>query len=155
MKSWFVACGFVLAALLSQSTAFAHGYSKGELSVRHPWTRATPPGTTVGAGYLEIRNSGTEPDRLIGASTPAAKRVELHVLIREGDIVRMSEVKSLEVPARQRLILRPNVSHLMIVGLGKPLVKGARVPLTLRFEKAGELQIELEVQALDSRKAHH
>lgn len=155
MKRWFVACGFVLAALLPQSKGFGHGYNKGEVSVRHPWTRATPPGAKVGAGYLEIRNSGTEPDRLIGASTPAAERVELHVLMREGDVVRMREVKSLDVPARERLILRPSGSHLMIVGLGRPLVKGERVLLTLHFEKAGELKIELEVQALDSRKAHH
>jgi hypothetical protein len=104
---------------------------------------------------LEIRNSAKEPDRLIGASTPAAERVELHVSVREGDVVRMREVESLEVPARERLILRPNGPHLMIVGLGRPFVKGERVPLTLRFEKAGELRIELDVQALGSKKAHH
>src|SRR5688572_33506174 len=91
MKRWLVACGFVLAALLPQSTSFAHGYHKGQLSVRHPWTHATPPGAKVAAGYLEIRNSGREPDRLIGASTPVAERVELHALMREGDIVRMRE----------------------------------------------------------------
>jgi len=128
MRKSLVAWSFLLAALLPQGTGFAHGYSKSELGVRHPWTRAT---------------------------APAAERVELHVMLREGDVVRMREVKSLDVPARERLILRPSGSHLMIVGLGKPLVKGDRVPLTLRFEKAGELQIELEVQALDSRKAHH
>ena len=145
----------MLAALLPQSTGFAHAHNKGELSVRHPWTRATPPGAKVAAGYLEIRNSGRQPDRLIGASTPAAERVEVHVLIREGDVLRMREVKSLDVPARERLVLRPSGSHLMIVGLERPFVKGERVLLTLHFEKAGELQIELEVQALDSRKAHH
>jgi copper(I)-binding protein len=67
----------------------------------------------------------------------------------------MREAKGLTVPARARLVLRPRGPHLMIVGLRKPFVKGERIPLTLSFEKAGELQVELEVQALDSRKAHH
>jgi len=136
-------------------TAVAHGYEKGDIQVRHPWARATPPGAKVGAAYLEIRNTGKEPDRLIGAASPAAERVEVHVQVRDGDILKMREVAGLVAPARQRLSLRPGGPHLMIVGLGKPLVKGDRVPLTLRFERAGELQIELEVQAADSRKGHH
>jgi len=145
------AAGGALACL----PAAAHGYDKGDIQVRHPWARATPPGAKVGAGYLEIRNTGKEPDRLIGAESPAAERVELHIQVREGDIVKMRDVTGLVAPARQRLALRPGGSHLMIVGLAKPLVKGDRLPLTLRFERAGELQIELEVQAADSRKGHH
>lgn len=147
--------GLAAAALLALGAAHAHGFEKGELSVRHPWTRATPPGATAAVGYLEIRNSGKEADRVVGAATPAAERVELHVLIREGDVAKMREVKDFPVPARERLLLRPGGSHLMIIGLKKPFVKGERVPLVLRFEKAGELQVELEVQAPDSRKAHH
>lgn len=154
MNQAFIVVG-VAVGVIAQPPAAAHGYGKGGLQVRHPWVRATPPGAKVGAGYLEIRNSGKEPDRVIGASTPAAERVELHVLRREGDIMKMREVKGFEVPARQRLVLRPGGSHLMIVGLNKPFVKGERVPLTLRFERAGELQIELEVQAGDSTKPHH
>lgn len=147
--------GFVAAGVLAGTPAAAHDYGEGDLQARHPWTRATPPGARVAAGYLEIRNSGKEADRVVGASTPAAERVELHVLTREGDIMKMREVKGFEVPARQRLTLRPGGSHLMIVGLRKPFTKGERIPLTLRFERAGELRIELEVQPGDSKKAHH
>ncbi len=151
----------LLAALIVASwaaggpPAAAHGYGAGDLQVRHPWTRATPPGATVAAGYLEVRNSGQQPDRVVGASTPAAERVEFHVQVQEGDVLKMREMKDFGVPARQRLTLRPGGSHLMLIGLKQPLVKGGRVPLTLRFERAGELQIELEVQPLDSRKPHH
>jgi len=141
--------------MLAAHPAAAHGYGAGDLQVRHPWTRATPPGADVAAGYLEIRNSSLQPDRVVGASTPAAKRVELHVLARDGDILRMREVKSFEVPARQRFTLRPGGAHLMIVGLEKPLAMGERLPLTLRFERAGEIRIELEVQPGGSRKPHH
>ena len=145
----------IAAGVLAVAPAAAQGYGTGDLHVHHPWARATAPGAKVAAGYLEIRNSGKEPDRVIGASTPAAERVELHVQVREGDILKMREVKSFEVPARQRLTLRPGGSHLMLVGPRKPFVGGDRIPLTLRFERAGELQIELEVQAGDSGKPHH
>ena len=148
-----VAC--VAIGVTAQAPAAAHGYGKGELHVRHPWTRATPPGAKVAAGYLEIRNSGKEPDRVLGAFTPVAERVELHVMAREGEVMKMREVENFAVPARQRLTLRPGGPHLMIVGLKKPLAKGERIPLTLRFERAGEVQVEVEVQAADSRKPHH
>jgi copper(I)-binding protein len=150
-----VLAAFVVAGALAGPQAEAHGYSAGELQVRHPWTRATPAGANVAAGYLEIRNSGREPDRVVGASTPVAERVEFHVQVLEGDVLKMREVKDFGVPARQRLTLRPGGSHLMFIGLKQPLVKGGRVPLTLRFERAGALQIELEVQPGDSRKPHH
>jgi copper(I)-binding protein len=143
------------AALGGGPQAVAHGYGVGDLQVRHPWARATPPGATVAAGYLEIRNSGQQADRVVGASTLGAERVEFHVQIQEGDVLKMREVKDFGVPARQRLTLRPGGSHFMLIGLKQPLVKGGRVPLTLRFERSGELQIELEVQPVDSRKPHH
>lgn len=143
------------AAVLAAGTAAAHGYGAGDVRVRHPWTRPTPPGATVAAGYLEIRNSGRTPDRLTGASSPAAAAVEMHVMTREGDVVKMREVQSIEVPGRQRFALDPKGSHLMLTGLKKPLAKGDRVPLVLRFERAGEIKVELEVQAADSRRAHH
>ena len=67
----------------------------------------------------------------------------------------MREVKSVEIlPGRERM-LRPGSLHLMLVNLRKPLVKGQGVPLTLRFERAGELQIELEVQAADTATHSH
>lgn len=152
-QSVIAAC--IVAGMLANSPAVAHRYGKGDLHVRHPWTRATSPGTKIAAGYLEIRNSGKEPDRLVGASTTHAERVDLHVMLREGDVMKMREVKSFEVPARQRLTLRPGGPHLMIVGLKRPLAKGEHIPFTLHFERAGQLQVEFKVQAADSSKPHH
>jgi hypothetical protein len=145
-----LACG-----LLAELPAAGHTYSAGELTVRHPWSRATPPGAKMGAVYFEIRNADKAPDRVIGASTPVAERVEMHVELREGDVLKMREVSRFEVPARQRLALTPGGSHLMLVGLKKPLAAGDRFPLTLRLERGGELKVEVEVQAVDSRKPHH
>lgn len=143
------------AGLLAALPVVAHGFTAGDLTVRHPWARATAPGAKVGAVYFEMRNAGKTPDRVIGASSPVAQRVEMHVQLRDGDVLRMREVSAFEIPARQRLTLSLGGSHLMLVGLAKPLAAGERFPLTLRLEKAGELKLEVEVQVADSRKPHH
>jgi copper(I)-binding protein len=64
-------------------------------------------------------------------------------------------VKDFEIPARERITLRPGGSHLMLVDITRPLKKGERFPVTLRFERAGELQVEVEVQDIGARKPHH
>ena len=148
-----VAC--VALVVFAIPPAAAHNYIKGNIEVRHPWTRATPPGAEVAAGYLEIRNNGRGPDRVIGASTPAGERVELHVMANEQGVMKMREAASFEAPARKRLTLRPGGTHLMIVGLRKPFVKGQRIPLIIRFEHAGDVRVEMEVQPGGSKKPHH
>ncbi|MFG0673132.1 copper chaperone PCu(A)C, partial [Delftia sp. WSY_7] len=85
--------------------------------------------------------------RLIGASTPAAARVELHEMKMEGDIMRMREVPFIELPAGQEVQLRHGQSHhLMLIGLTQPLREGDRFDLTLQFEKAGEYKVKVWVQ---------
>lgn len=141
--------------LLLAAETMAHTHEKGDIQVRHPWSRATPPGAKVAVGYMEIRNLGSQPDRLLSASSAVAKRVEMHVTRREGEVSKMRQVESFEIPARERLALRPGGSHLMLVDLARPLAKGERFTMTLRFERAGELGIELEVQELGSRHPRH
>jgi copper(I)-binding protein len=135
--------------------AWAHNHEKGDIEVRQPWSRATPPGAKIGVAYMEIRNAGAQPDRLLSASTGVARRVELHVTQREGDVTRMRQVQSFEIPAGERFVLRPGSSHLMLVDLARPLRQGERFPMTLRFERAGELRVELEVQELGARQPKH
>ena len=144
-----------LAAIFLASTAFAHSFEKGELHIRHPWARATPPGTTVGVGYFEIRNNGAQPDRLLSATSPAAKRVEMHLTEHAGEIAKMRQLRAFEVPARERLTLEPNGAHLMLIDVVQPLKKGERFPMKLRFERAGEIEVEFEVQEMGSRHSRH
>ena len=143
------------ALLLAAAAAFAHNHEKGDIQVRHPWSRATPAGAKVAVGYMEIRNHGKQPDRLLSATTPVAQRVEMHITRQEGEVMKMREVKSFEVAARERYELRPGGSHLMLVDIVRPLKKGERFPMRLVFERAGELQIELEVQEVGARRPHH
>jgi copper(I)-binding protein len=117
-----------------------------QVRVEEPWARATAPGAKVGAGYMKF--STTVADRLIGASSPAAARVEMHVTMKQGDVMRMREVKAYDIPAGGGFALEPGGAHLMLVDLKAPLKEGTRVPMTLRFEKGGEVKVELQVRAL-------
>ena len=136
-----------LLGLLAASAAQA------QITVQEAWARATPPGAKIAAGYLTVRNAGAA-DKLVSASSPAAERVETHVTMRDGDISRMREVKGYEVPARGTLELKPGSSHLMLVNIKAPLKEGTSVPLTLRFEKAGEIKTELQVRPLSGGDPH-
>ena len=135
--------------------ALSHSYEKGDLQIRHPWSRATPPGASVGVGYLEIRNNGAHADRLLSASSPAAKRVEMHVTEHAGEVAKMRQLRVFEVPGRERLTLEPSGAHLMLVDLLQPLKKGERFAMTLRFERAGEIEVQFEVQEMGARHPRH
>ncbi len=144
----------LLAAMLLSGPALAHDYTQGALFIGHPWTRAAGAGGT-GAGYLSIRNDGTAPDSLIGASTPAARAVELHTMLREGEVMRMRPVTEIALPPGRIVALAPGGLHIMLIGLAAPLVLGTEVPLTLRFAQAGEVTVQLRVQAAGTRQHVH
>ena len=150
---WFLAA-YVGSGVLTAPQVAAHSYDKGDIRVRHPWTRASAAGEKSAGAYMEIRNSSKEPDRLIGASSTVAERIVLHAK-RDDDSSRTREAETLPIRAQRRLLLSPSGSHLELAGLRRPLLKGDRIPLILRFERAGELRVELEVQAADTKRAQH
>ncbi len=133
-------------AALSITPLAAHEYTRGDLTIKQPWTRPTPPGATVAAVYFVVHNKGRQADRLIGFSTPAAGRTELHETRIEGGMARMRPVPVLAVPARGRIKAEPGGLHLMLIELHKPLEAGQRIPLRLKFERAGEIDIAAVVE---------
>lgn len=143
-------------ALLAVTTAFAHDYRAGALRIDHPWARPTVGGQRAGGGFMTLDNRAGGADRLIAASSPAAERVELHSMAMEGDVMRMRQIDAIELPAGQTVALQPGGLHFMLMGLKQPLTLGARVPLTLRFEKAGEVSVEIAIEnpALAAPAAH-
>lgn len=139
--------GAALGTALGSAVALAHDFRAGDLRVVHPWARPTPPAAKTGGAYFTLQNKGTQPDRLVSASSPAAKRVELHTMAMEGTVMRMREVKSIAIAAGETVALRPGEGyHLMLVDLAKPLERGARVPLKLTFEKAGSVDVVVHVE---------
>jgi len=134
--------------------ALAAAPAMAQIKIENAWARATPPGAKIAAGYLTMRNVGSAPDRLVSASSPAAEKVEMHITIKDGDIFRMRQVKGYELAAGATLELKPAGAHLMLVNVREPLKEGAQVPLTLRFERAGELKTELHVGRLTEAPKH-
>ncbi|MBS7789532.1 copper chaperone PCu(A)C [Roseococcus sp. SDR] len=148
---------FLAPALLALAApALAHDTvtELGALRIVNPWTRAAGQGMQ-GGGFLVIRNTGATPDRLVSASSPAAGRMELHTHVRDGDVMRMRPVNDIPVPANGEVTLQPGGLHLMLIGLTQALNAGQTIPVTLRFERAGEVTIQLAVQAAGARQPAH
>jgi hypothetical protein len=141
----------VALALLLVATA-----ADAQVSIDKAWARATAPGAPVAGGYMTVRNKGAAPDRLVGASSAAAARVELHVHIKEGDVMKMRQVAAYEVPANGSFELKPGGAHLMFVQIARPFKEGDKIPVKLKFEKAGEVNAEFTVGRLgDSAPPAH
>lgn len=136
MKALVLALAFVASPALAQ------------VSVDQPWMRATAPGAKVAGGFMTIQNQGAAPDRLVGATSPVAERVELHVHLHEGGVMKMQQVQGLDVPAKGQFVLKPGGAHLMFVNIKRQINQGEKIPVTLRFEKAGELKVDYVVGGL-------
>ena len=127
-------------------------HAQSPITIETPWTRAAGAGGQ-GAGFVTLRNAGAA-DRLLSASTPAAGRAEMHTMIRDGDIMRMREVPDIAVPAGGAVTLAPGGLHIMLIGLTRPFAVGEVVPLTLVFERAGPVTVELAVRPAGARHVH-
>ena len=131
-----------VTVLASQSALAAN------ISVTDAWARATMPGQKVSAAYLQIQSDADA--RLVSASSPAVPRVEVHEMKMDGDVMRMREVKGYDVPAKGAFELKPGGAHLMFMDLKRPLKEGEKVPVKLKFAKAGEVSAEFEVGGMGS-----
>jgi len=148
-----------IAALLLATSAFAHEYTLGELQISHPYARATAPGQPSAGAYIGVTNNGKTADKLLKATSPVAKNVEIHTMSMEGNVMRMRALDFLEVKPGQTVKMQPSEgAHIMLMGLQQPLKAGDTVPLTLVFEKAGKIDVSVNVQALTAggnAHAHH
>ncbi|SKA18382.1 hypothetical protein SAMN02745126_04040 [Enhydrobacter aerosaccus] len=145
----------VLMALLP-GLALAHDYKLGALTIGHPWSRATAPTAPAGGGFLTITNTGTTPDRLVAARSPAAETVQIHEMKMDGNVMRMREVEhGLEIAPGATVTLAPGGFHLMLMGLKAPLKQDTHVPVTLVFEKAGSIDVELAVEGMGAMHSGH
>lgn len=142
------------AALAVIAAANAHDYTAGGLRIAHPYARATVPNQPSGAAYMTIENTGKVADKLIGATSPVAKSVEIHTMSMEGNVMKMREVSGIELNPSGKIVLKPGDGyHLMLAGLNKPLKVGEKFPLTLNFEKAGKVEVSVWVEDKDAKPA--
>lgn len=124
------------------------------IQVEKPWARATPGGASTGAVYMTLDNKSNAEDRLTGASTDVAVNAQVHEMKVVNGTMQMREVAGgLAIPAGGSVVLKPGSYHMMLMGLKKPLKAGGSFPLTLKFEKAGEIAVTVPVEAMGATEA--
>jgi copper(I)-binding protein len=103
-------------------------------------------GGGTGAVYVTLSNTGAQPDSLVSASSDAAQTVELHEVKNEGGVMKMRPVSTIPIPANGKTELKPGGYHIMLLGLTHDLKAGDRIPVTLKFERGGEVRVEASVK---------
>lgn len=141
----------LLVALLLASPAAAKQGAERGIDVAHAWSRPAMQGR-VGVAYMTIADQGA-PDRLTGASSPVASRVELHESRVDHGVATMRSVASLAVVPGKPAVLAPSGYHLMLVGLKQPLSAGQSFPLTLDFAGAGAVTVSVTVAGYGANPA--
>jgi hypothetical protein len=119
-----------------------------DLTVSTMWARATAPNATVGAAYLVIENRGKQLDTLLRAASPVAGEVTFHRTTQADGVAHMDQLWTVDLPPGRTVKFEPNGRHIMLTNLKQPLVAGTPIPITLQFQHAGAVTIELEVVPL-------
>ena len=146
-----VAFAAALAAMLA-APGRAEDVKAGDLLITQAWSRATPSGAKVAGAYLTVENKGSAADRLVSASGDVAGRFEIHEMAMDGGVMTMRPVeKGLVIEPGKTVKLAPGGHHLMLMDLKAPLKQGEKVPLTLQFEKAGKVNVSLDVQGIGAK----
>jgi copper(I)-binding protein len=132
---FFVTCLLIANGAIGQT---------GQLEIKAPWARATPGQAQNGVAYLTIISPTA--DRLTAASSPVAKKAELHTMSMDGGVMRMRPLTAMDIPAGQTITLSPGGTHIMLLGLTQPLREGQSFPLTLSFDHAGPRQVTVLIE---------
>lgn len=134
--------------------AHAHEFKLGAITIGHPYARATGAGQAIGGGYMSFTNAGPA-DKLVSVAADVSKSVELHTMTMDGDVMHMRQVDAIELATGAKVELKPGGYHVMFVGLKAPLKAGDKFPLKLKFEKAGEIEVTVNVEAPAAAEHKH
>lgn len=145
----------LFAAHAAAFTFLATSAFAGDLMVKDPYVRSSTPSSVTGAAFFMLMNHGEQDDRLIAASSDVASRVELHTHTEDTNgVMRMGEIEGgIPLPAGGMHHLKRGGDHVMFMGLTEPLVQGEEITVTLTFEKAGDLTVQIPVD--HKRKPQH
>ncbi len=135
----------LLAATLFVTAGAALAQSSGDITVESIWARATPPGAKTGAVYLTLANKGAADDRLVGAATPIASMAGLHTETMDNGVMKMRPIASVDIGPGGKAELKPSGIHIMLMGLKHPLKRGQHFALTLKFEHAPPLTVQVQI----------
>ncbi|MBX9457388.1 MAG: copper chaperone PCu(A)C [Rhizobium sp.] len=130
---------FSLSAVTQEARA-------ADLTIKRAWSRVAPLGAPVLGGYLSIKNDGGEADRLLAVSSPISDNVQIHSSAVKDGVATMRQVTDgVAIPSGETVEFEPGELHLMLLNPKSRPGEGEKIPLTLVFEKAGPLDVELVV----------
>lgn len=153
-KFGILVVSLVAVSALSGGGASALDYKVGALEIDSPWSRAVPKGAKVAVGYMKIKNTGTEPDRLVSGSTPVAGGFMIHEMNMENGVAKMRPLPSgLQIKPGETVELKPGSFHIMMTDLKQPIQRGKPFKASLMFEKAGEVDVDFAVEAAGATSA--
>lgn len=135
-----VALTMTTAASSAQESARA-----GDMVIERPWARASIVANRPAAAYLTVRNQGTASDTIVSVRSPVAGRAEIHAITNDGGVMKMAPAGPIEIPAGSEQSLAPGGLHIMMTKLKAPLVKGETLEMTIVFEKAGDVTVQVPV----------
>ena len=146
-RTIWIACLAALLSLLPASFANADESKAGELRISQPWSMELPPNAPTVAAYFVVHNGGQQPDRLLSVDTPIAATAQLHEHVHANGLMKMQQVQLVEIPAGGDATFAPMGYHVMLLDLKhkSKLTDGAHFPLTLHFEKSGDVTVEVAV----------
>jgi len=137
----------LVAVATTGSAAAAAAADADHIAVEHAWARASAGAATTGAAYMTL-TGGSQPDALVGASTPVAATAEVHESFNDNGVMKMRALPSLPIPPGKVVTLAPGGFHVMLIGLKQPLVAGQSFTLTLTFAHAAPVTVDVQVQGM-------
>ncbi len=151
----FLATACLTLTLAASALAGDAGMAKvGDIMIHESWARASLGSAPNSAAYMTLMTHGDAADKLIGVATPVAEKAELHNHIMEGDIAKMRPVEAIDVNPDEPVTLEPGGFHVMLIGLKEKLKEGEALPLTLTFEKAGEVTVDVPILGVKGSMKH-
>lgn len=115
------------------------------ISVEGAYIRSSIPGTTISSSYMIIENKGEKTVTLLGANSKISPRIEIHQHSMSDGMMRMRQLESIDIKAKQRIILQPSGLHLMLFDVKNPLKAQQKVELTLNFSNETSVTIQVPV----------
>ncbi|TPI64299.1 copper chaperone PCu(A)C [Mesorhizobium sp. B3-1-3] len=149
---------FTLALIFATThSLWAHEFKAGDIEIVHPWSRATPEGAAVAAGYFTLKNHGSTADRLVSATGDIAGMTQVHEMAvdAQGVMTMKQLADGLEIPAGGEVTLKPGSFHIMFMDLKQPVKQGQPFKGTLTFEKVGTVEVEYAVDAMGGAHDDH
>lgn len=132
------------AAFCAAAAVYAGDAKVGNIKIDDAWARTGQSGQ-VSAAYMEIKNKGAA-DKIVSANCDCAKATELHDVKMVDGTMKMVQVDAIDLPANSEVKLKPGSFHIMLIGLNRPLVAGEKLPIKVKFEKAGEVTVDAKIK---------